>query len=159
MSLVLDFMIKWGLGIVTGVLTTLFIKFRKEIIEYFKYKKKRNKEEYLKEVDEELYTLEDKMRSHEKEVSKEIHQHDTIYYKKLEELEQRIMAVLKPIQEATLSSHYEALLKKCKEYIVRGEITADELDLLEKDYRTYAALGGNGHMELWMIRVRQLPVK
>ena len=69
------------------------------------------------------------------------------------------MKVLLPIQEATLSSHYDALLSKCKYYIRQGEISADELDLLEKDYATYKNLNGNGHMELWITRVRQLPVK
>ena len=157
--MVLDFFLKWGLGIVTGALASLFTIFRKEIKEFIGYKKKKNKQEFLKDVDHDLETLENKMQLHEKEVSNEIHHHDQLYFQKLEELEKRIMAVLGPIREATLSSHYNSLLEKCKGYIRKGEITADELDLLEKDYKTYSDLGGNGHMELWMTRVRQLPVK
>ena len=50
------------------------------------------------------------------------------------------------------------LLEKCKKFIRQGWISADELELLEKDYATYKSLNGNGHMELWMTRVRSLKV-
>ena len=157
--MVLEFFTKWFLGIITGVITTCFIAFRKEIVEFISYKKKKHKKEFLQGVNKELETLEEKIEKHEEEVSNEVHQHDTIYFQKLEELEQKIMKVLVPIQEATLSSHYQALLERCKHYVRQQYITADELDLLEKDYKTYQSLNGNGHMEIWMLRIRQLPVK
>lgn len=153
--MILEFFIKWGLGIITGVLTTVFLVFRKEFVEYIKYKRGKQKKEFLKEVDQEMENLEEKMESYEENMQ---HQ-DTAYLQKLGELEEKIMKILVPIQEATLSSHYQALLEKCKHYVRQEYITADELDLLEKDYDTYHSLGGNGHMEIWMSRIRQLPVK
>lgn len=166
MEIVIDFLIKWALGIVTAGISYLFIKFRKEIFSFKLFRDNKKKKELLSEVNSELEGFgerisehEEAMHTHEETVSKEIHQHDKIFFQKLAELEERIMKVLLPIQEATLSSHYDALLSKCKYYIRQGEISADELDLLEKDYATYKNLNGNGHMELWITRVRQLPVK
>lgn len=166
MEIAIDFLIKWALGIVTAGISYVFIRFRKEIFSFKKFKENKKKKEFLSEVNSELEGFEKEMnqhktimQDHEKTVSKEIHEHDQLFFHKLEELEERIMKVLLPIQEATLSSHYDALLSKCKHYIRQGEISADELDLLEKDYATYKSLNGNGHMELWMTRVRQLPVK
>ena len=158
MSTVLEYLLKWGLGIVTGAVATFFLYVRKDLAEYRKYKKQQRKKELLNDVNGEINTLESKMEHHEEEAEKELAKHDALFLKKLEELEQKIMAILVPIQEATLSSHYEALLNKCKTYIKAGEISVDDLDLLEKDYDTYHSLNGNGHMEMWMVRVRKLPV-
>jgi N12 class adenine-specific DNA methylase len=158
MSTVLEYLLKWGLGIVTGAVATFFLYVRKDFAEYRKYKKQKRKKEFLQDVNGELSTLENKMEHHEEEAEKELAKHDKLYLEKLEDLERKIMEILIPIQEATLSSHYEALLNKCKTYIKAGEISVDDLDLLEKDYDTYHSLKGNGHMEMWMVRVRKLSV-
>lgn len=154
-----EFFLKWGLSLITGALGSLLISFRKEIGAFLTFKRNKKKKELLKEVKEDISDLGDQMTQHEVEVEKEICKHDKLYMDMMQELKKEIMDILIPIQKATLSSHYQALLDKCKYYIRQNEITADELDLLERDYETYAALGGNGHMELWMTRVRKLPVK
>ena len=101
----------------------------------------------LKEVEAEI-----------EEVEEEVEQKSADFAKELQDFKQEIMQLIIPMRAAILSSHYEALLAKCKVYIRRGEITFDELELLEKDYKTYADLGGNGHMEIWMTKIRALPV-
>ena len=159
MTVVVDAIIKWAIGLVLGSLTTLLLVFKKDILEFLKFKQKKKKTELLQDVDKNMETLEDKMEHHEEEISQEFKAHDQLYLKKLTELEDKIMTILIPIQRATLSSHYDALLEKCKYFIKQGSITVDELDLLEKDYETYKSLGGNGHMLMWMNRVRQIIVK
>lgn len=159
MDVVIDAILKWAIGLILGSLTTLLLVFKKDILEFLKFKQKKKKTELLQDVDKNMETLEDKMEHHEEEMSQEFKEHDQLYLKKLAELEEKIMTILVPIQEATLSSHYDALLEKCKNFIRQGSITVDELDLLEKDYETYKSLGGNGHMEMWMNRVRQIIVK
>ena len=158
MSIIIEQIIKWGVGILLGSVSTLFLVFKKEIIDYIKFKRGKRKKELLKDVDKNMETLEGKMEHHEEEVNQEFKQHDQLYLKKLAELEEKIMSILIPIQEATLSSHYDTLLEKCKKFIRQGWISADELELLEKDYATYKSLHGIGHMELWMTRVRNLKV-
>ena len=105
-----------------------------------------------------MTSIEDHIEQHEENNALEFKKHDQLYSKKLVELEERLMMMLTPMREALLSSHYQNLLEKCKKYVQAGEISADELDNIEKDYETYKALGGNGHMEMWMVRVRQLKV-
>ena len=156
--MVIELVIKWVVGIALGAISTIFLIFKKDIVEYITFKRKQRKNELLKDVDKSIESLENKMEHHEEEAAQELKEHDQLYLKKIAELEEKIMAILVPIQKATLSSHYDALLNKCKKFIKQGSITADELELLEKDYETYKSLHGNGHMELWITRVRNLPV-
>ena len=158
MTLLIDSIIKWVIGIILGAGSTLLLVFKKEIKEYLNFKRRKQKKELLQDIDKNMETLEDKMEHHEEEITEEFKIHDQLYLKKIAELEQKIMTILIPMQKATLSSHYDTLLSKCKKYIQRGSISVDELDLLEKDYETYKSLGGNGHMEMWMTRVRALPI-
>ena len=158
MAVVFELVIKWVIGGILGAISTLFLIFKKDIIEYIKYQRKKRKKELLQDVSINMENLEDKMEHHEEEISQEFKEHDRLYLKKISELEEKIMAILIPIQEATLSSHYDALLEKCKKFIKQGSISADELELLEKDYATYKSLNGNGHMLMWITRVRNLQV-
>ena len=90
MEIVIDFLIKWALGIVTAGISYLFVRFRKEIFSFWKFKENKKKKELLTEVDNELKGFEEEinthktiMNEHEKAVSKEIHQHDEIFFQKL----------------------------------------------------------------------------
>ena len=142
----------------TGAGSALLIAFRKQIKEFIKFRKNKLEKELLKNVNQDVDTLEHRMDNHENEIEVELQACEQHYYQKLIKLEERIMNILIPMREALLSSHYQALLEKCKRYVQAGQLTADELDSLEKDYETYKKLGGNGHMELWMHRVRQLKI-
>ena len=150
--------LKWLISVVTGVLGALLVTGRKHIKEFFKFKKKKQETALLAGVNKDVNTLEHRMEHHEDEIEIELQAHDQLYAKKLVELEMKLMAILKPMREALLSSHYQSLLEKCKYYVSAGVITADELDDLETDYEIYKSLGGNGHLTMWMTRVRQLKV-
>lgn len=53
---------------------------------------------------------------------------------------------------------HEQLLQQCAYYEMRGHITADEYDELEKYlYLPYKQLGGNGSVEREMLKVKALP--
>ena len=155
-AIVIELIIKWVVGIILGAISTLFFVFRKEVKDYFSFKRRRKKKKLIKDMG--IEDLEGKLEHHEAETTQEFKEHDQLYLQKLVELETKIMAILIPIQNATLSSHYDALLEKCKKYIRQGSISMDELELIERDYETYKSLNGNGHMEMWMKRVRNLPV-
>ena len=145
--MVSEFFLKWLLGIVTGILTSALVFSRKKIKDFFNYETRKKKKQLLKGVNREI-----------KEIEEEIQHKDDEVTQILKDFKKEFMSILEPMRAALLSSHYEALLAKCKKYIQAGEITFDELELLERDYGTYSALGGNGHMEAWMIRIRQLKI-
>lgn len=151
-------LLKWLITLLTGALGSFLLTCRKQIKEFFKFKKREQKKELLAGVNKEVNNLGHRMEHHEDEIEIELRAHDQLYAKKLVELEMKLMAILKPMREALLSSHYQSLLEKCKHYVSSGEITTDELDDLETDYEIYKSLGGNGHLEMWMTRVRQLKV-
>ena len=152
-------LIKWIIGLVIGALTTLGIVFKKHIKDFFSYERKQHQKKLLKEVHQEIADLKKKMIHNDCDLAEYMMTHEELIFEKIDEVKTDIMKVLVPIQEATLSSHFERLVRKCKYYIQKGEITVDELDDLEKDYQTYKSLHGNGHMDMWMNRVRQLPIK
>jgi ElaB/YqjD/DUF883 family membrane-anchored ribosome-binding protein len=147
-KMITEFFIKWGLGIITGILGSIGVFFRKEIKNFFKFKEKQKKDEMLADVNEEIENVEELVEAESNAFAKE-----------LKAFRKEVLDIIKPIQAAVLSSHYEALLARCKEYICRGYILFDELELLEKDYETYSDLGGNGHMDAWMTRVRILEIR
>lgn len=150
--------IKWLISVVTGILGALVVTCWSSIKEFFKFKKKKQETALLAGVNKDVNTLEHRMDHHEDEMEVELQAHDQLNAQKLIELEERLMAILNPMREALLSSHYQSLLEKCKYYVSAGVITADELDDLETDYEIYKSLGGNGHLTMWMTRVRQLKV-
>ena len=153
------FFLKWGLELIVGALGCLAIAFRKEILEFWKYKKTTKKDLYLKEV----YGKIDKEKrvsiQADKEILEKMDTADKAILKLMNDMKEDIMGILKPLREATLSSHLDSLILKCQEYVIRGWITPDELDRIESDYRTYKSLKGNGHMDDWIARVRKLEIK
>lgn len=62
------------------------------------------------------------------------------------------------IRDAILDMHLGRLIADSKKYIIRGAISASELDDYQKKYQTYKALGGNGHMDPWYPKVISLPI-
>ena len=152
--MIVNTVIKALLTALTGAISALLIAFRKQVVEFIKFLKKKKKKELLKDVNKEMNTLDHKIEGYE---AANLEQ-DKLYYQKLSDLEQKIMNILLPMREAILSSHYSSLLDRSKRYVQQGHLTADELDELEDNYEIYKKLGGNGHMALWMHKVRELKV-
>lgn len=164
------FFIKWGLELFVGLLGIIGLYFRKEIVEFWKYKKSLQKKDDLKEVyakidrEKQISIKADKeiLGTLDKEilnVKKEMHKVDNEILDKMVKMEQRIMDILEPLRQATLSSHLDSLILRCQEFVIQGWISPDDYDRIEADYKTYKSLGGNGHMDDWMAKVRKLPIK
>lgn len=153
------FFLKWGLELFVGALGILGIRFRKEIVEFWKYKKSIQKNKDFKEI----YTKIDKEKQGsikaDKEILEKMNLADGIIMEKMGEMEKRIMDILDPLRQAILSSHLDSLILRCQEFVIQGWISPEDYDRIESDYKTYKSLGGNGHMDDWMIKVRKLQIK
>ena len=142
------FLLKWGFEIFVGIITAIGLYFRKEICEFFEYKKKIKKEAYLKEV----YAKIDKATQSSIKEDKKIHE-------EIDNMKREIMDILTPLKDAMLSFHLDSLILRCQEFVIQGWITVEDLERIETDYQTYKSLGGNGHMDAWMKRVRALEIR
>ena len=134
---------KWLVGGILAGLTAFLVACRKHIVNFFNYERKIHKDKLLSDVYTKLDGIQKKMISNDTDLAEYMTSHEEMILDRIEEVKEELTAILLPIQNATLSSHYERLIKKCKYYIQKGEITADELDELEIDYQTYKLLGGN----------------
>ena len=63
------------------------------------------------------------------------------------------------LREGILSAHYNALKDKCVMHINAGHISIYELDIIEEEFTLYKKLGGNGHMDALIVKVRKLPIE
>ena len=70
----------------------------------------------------------------------------------LESAEQKIL------KEGVLAILHDRLYQLCQEYIVRGNITVQELTNLEHVFKGYSGLGGNGTGEVLYKRCKALTV-
>lgn len=142
------FLLKWGFELFIAALTAIGLYFRKEIFEFLEYKKKNKKEAYLKEVYGKI-----------NQVTQTSIKEDKKLHEKIDNMEKNIMEILNPLKDAMLSFHLDSLILRCQEFVLQGWITIDDLERIESDYQTYKSLGGNGHMDAWMKRVRTLEIK
>ena len=63
------------------------------------------------------------------------------------------------IRKAILSSHLRELIVDGKEYLKQRYITPEQLADYNERFVTYKDLGGNGHVDPWIIKIRELPIK
>ena len=61
------------------------------------------------------------------------------------------------IRQAILQSHLRELIIDGKMYLKQEYITLEQLADYEERYLTYKSLGGNGHVDPWIAKIRQLP--
>lgn len=69
---------------------------------------------------------------------------------------QKIDESTRGVREAVLQSHLRDLLADGKIYIEQGFVTLEQLADYEDRYQIYKSLGGNGHMDPWIKKVRSL---
>jgi len=136
LSLIQQSIGQWIMGIIIASLSFVLFCFRKTIKEYITFKCNKTKEKYFESIHQEITSLKQSSEKREDALNKQ----------------------LQLVTKALLSSHYNTLLSKCKNYIIKNEIPADELEIVEDEYKIYKALGGNGHMEMWMQKVRELKI-
>ena len=95
----------------------------------------------------------------DKEILEKMDKSDKEILKLMNDMKEDILGILKPLREAILSSHLDSLILRCQEFVIQGWISPEDYDRIETDYKTYKSLGGNGHMDDWMAKVRKLPIK
>lgn len=64
----------------------------------------------------------------------------------------------KGIRTAMLQQQLRGLIIDGKSYLKRGKITIDQLTDYNERYSTYKALGGNGHADIWVSKIRELDI-
>ena len=64
----------------------------------------------------------------------------------------------KGIRVAMLQQQLRGLIIDGKSYLRRGKITIDQLTDYNERYSTYKALGGNGHADIWVSKIRELNI-
>ena len=104
-------LLKWLASLVISALTAFGVTCKKQIAEFFKFKRKKRNDELLSDVNEEMTSIEDQIEQHEEDNALEFKRHDQLYAKKLAEVEERLMRMLAPMQAALLSSHYQSLFR------------------------------------------------
>ena len=63
------------------------------------------------------------------------------------------------IRKAILSSHLRELIVDGKHYLRQHYITPEQLADYNERFVTYKDLGGNGHVDPWIVKIRELPIK
>lgn len=139
-----EFWMKWllaGLGaIATSIIVALWARIKKDA----KYVKAGREQEVFKNVYDEINEL------------REITLGE---YTDLNDKVEAVIQNLDVLREGILSAHYNALKEKCTRQINARHISIYELEIIEEEYTLYKKLGGNGHMEALMVKVRSLPVE
>lgn len=79
----------------------------------------------------------------------------------LQETKQQLTEIIKEntsgVREALLTTHLYNLIRDSKLYIEQGWISVDDWQDYVTRYDTYIKLGGNGHMDNWYPKVKDLP--
>lgn len=139
-----EFWMKWLLGglgaIATAIIVALWTRIKKDA----KYVKAGREQEVFKNVYDEINDL------------REITLGE---YTELNDKVESVIQSLDVLREGILSAHYNALKEKCTRHINAGHISIYELEIIEEEYTLYKKLGGNGHMEALMVKVRSLPIE
>ena len=150
-----------------GAIAIAFIKFcwkpiGNGIKKAFNLLKNSKKAEYLSEVNKKIEDNNNAMNQKIQEVQQNLEAFKEISLgadQEHEEQMDKILDGISALQKGILSSHFNLLLNKSMEYIKRGWISVEELELYEEELIVYKKLGGNGHLDPWIEKVRKLPNK
>lgn len=152
-----------GMGAVAIALIKFFWKpIGKGIKKAFNLLKSEKKIEYLSEVNKKIEDNNIAMNNKINQVHEDLETFKEISLGADQEHEEQMDKILDGIaslREGILSSHFNLLLNKSMDYIKRGWISVEELELYEEELIVYKKLGGNGHLDPWIDKVRKLPNK
>lgn len=71
----------------------------------------------------------------------------------------KLQADISIIKESMKQNQLRDLIVDGKHYLAHGEITIDQLTNYNDRFQVYKSLGGNGHADIWVKKVRELPIK
>lgn len=136
-----EYWVKWALGILgaaaTGLIAYLWSRIKKDAT----YVKAGREQEVFKNVYDEIDELRETTLGE---------------YTALNDKIEILLSSLDVLREGILSAHYNALKDKCIMYINAGHISIYELENIEEEFTLYKKLGGNGHMDALIAKVRKL---
>ena len=136
-----EYWVKWALGILgtaaTGLIAYLWSRIKKDAT----YIKAGREQEVFKNVYDEIDELRETTLGE---------------YTALNDKIEILLSSLDVLREGILSAHYNALKDKCIMYINAGHISIYELENIEEEFTLYKKLGGNGHMDALIAKVRKL---
>ena len=75
----------------------------------------------------------------------------------LSELRKEFAQKTNGVREAILAMHGRNLVVDAKHYVHDNSIGVEELEDFMDRYSVYKKLGGNGHMDTWLEKVKRLP--
>ena len=146
-----DYFLKWFIPFVCSGLFAAII-----IPVWNRYKNGRDAElkdkwnAYAQETKNDLETFKIESKKKDVELEKKIVDVQTAL---LDKIEQNTAG----IRQAILQSHLRELIIDGKMYLKNEYITLDQLADYEERFLTYKTLGGNGHVDPWIAKIRQLP--
>lgn len=71
----------------------------------------------------------------------------------------KLQADITVIKESMKQNQLRDLIVDGKRYLSHGEITIDQLTNYNERFQVYKSLGGNGHADMWVKKVRELPIR
>ena len=70
-----------------------------------------------------------------------------------------IAETVKTLAESQKVCMYTTIKHQCKKFCHNGEISAEDMEDLLLMHDIYHKLGGNGYLDAWMERVKELPMR
>lgn len=149
----LDYFLKWFIPFACAGLFAVTLKPLIEIIKYGNSTKR--KEEFHRNFVDEIRPIQEQIDL----LRQESQTADLKTQEVIKEMHNEIKQATIGLREALLETHLRDLILDSKKYLDRGWLTADEWDQYNTRYNTYHLLGGNGHMDPWYPKVKQLPIR
>lgn len=145
---VFDYFLKWLIPFVcAGLFTLIIVPF------WNKYKKGK------------AVTDQSEWDEHSKSIQRQIdnlHAETQLLSKRLDFLQKDVIEKIdentKGIREAMIQQQLRGLIIDGKTYLRHQKITIDQLADYNDRFATYKRLGGNGHADVWVQKIRELPV-
>ena len=106
--------------------------------------------ECAKKTLDDIKTIHEELRKKDQQLEGKIDANHTLLLQKLEEN-------TAGIRQAILQSHLRELIIDGKMYIKQHYITLEQLADYNERYLVYKSLGGNGHVDPWIKKIRELP--
>lgn len=136
-----EYWFNWGLAGLGAIATTLIAYLWARIKKDAKYVKAGREQEVFKNVYDEINELRESTLNE---------------YTDLNDKIEVLISSLDVLREGILSAHYNALKDKCIMHINASHISIYELENIEEEFTLYKKLGGNGHMDALISKVRRL---
>ena len=101
------------------------------------------------------------MKTEIEDIKKESEEKDALLETKITEVQTTLLQKIEEntagIRQAILQSHLRELIIDGKMYIKNKYITLEQLADYNERFLTYKSLGGNGHVDPWIKKIRELP--